>query len=63
MTGESSTRIVNKIVIRSRIEDIWRELTKNDEPQAAIFNACHQAEAGHNRAFVRSTKFTSKRTP
>ena len=44
MAVESSNRIVNKIVIRGRIEDIWRELTKQGEPQAAIFNAWLHAQ-------------------
>ena len=44
MAEMSATRLVNKIVIRGRIEDIWRELTKNDEPQAAIFNAWLHAQ-------------------
>jgi uncharacterized protein YndB with AHSA1/START domain len=35
---------VNRIVIRGRIEDIWRELTKDNEPQAAIFNAWLHAQ-------------------
>ena len=30
---------MSKIVIRGRIEDVWREITKTDEPQRAIFNA------------------------
>ena len=32
-------RLVSKIVIKGRIEDVWREITKTDEPQQAIFNA------------------------
>ncbi len=44
MAEASATRVVNKIVIRGRIEDIWRELTKNNEPQAAIFNAWLHAQ-------------------
>ena len=30
---------MSKIVIKGRIEDVWREITKTDEPQQAIFNA------------------------
>ena len=44
MAEASARRLVNKIVIRGRIEDIWRELTKNNEPQAAIFNAWLHAQ-------------------
>lgn len=44
MSEASAKRLVNKIVIRGRIEDIWRELTKNNEPQAAIFNAWLHAQ-------------------
>ncbi len=44
MAESSATRLVNKIVIRGRIEDIWRELTKNNEPQAAVFNAWLHAQ-------------------
>ena len=31
-------RLVSKVVIRGRIEDVWREITKTDEPQQAMFN-------------------------
>lgn len=44
MAEPSATQLVNRIVIRGRIEDIWRELTKNNEPQAAIFNAWLHAQ-------------------
>lgn len=30
---------MSKVVIRGRIEDVWREITKTDEPQQAMFNA------------------------
>lgn len=30
---------MSKVVIRGRIEDVWREITKTDEPQQAFFNA------------------------
>ena len=36
--GES-VRLVSKILIRGRIEDVWREITKTDEPQLAMFGA------------------------
>jgi len=32
-------RLVSRIVIKGRIEDVWREITKTDEPQQAFFNA------------------------
>ena len=41
---KQTDRLVNKIVIRGRIEDIWRELTKDNEPQAAVFNAWLHAQ-------------------
>lgn len=41
---KQTNRLVNKIVIRGRIEDIWRELTKDSEPQAAVFNAWLHAQ-------------------
>lgn len=44
MTASRPDRLVNKILIRGRIEDIWRELTKNNEPQAAVFNAWLHAQ-------------------
>lgn len=44
MTESRPDRLVNKIMIRGRIEDIWRELTKNNEPQAAVFNAWLHAQ-------------------
>ncbi len=44
MADAGTTRLVNKIVIRGKIEDIWRELTKSNEPQAAIFNAWLHAQ-------------------
>ena len=33
-----STKTVNKVVIRGRIEDVWREITKTDEVQKVMFN-------------------------
>jgi len=41
---KQTDRLVNKIVICGRIEDIWRELTKDNEPQAAVFNAWLHAQ-------------------
>lgn len=40
-----SNRLVSKILIRGNIDAIWRELTKNNEPQAAVFNAWLHAQA------------------
>ncbi|WP_337840746.1 SRPBCC domain-containing protein [Rheinheimera sp.] len=40
-----TSRLVSKIVINGSLEAIWRELTKNDEPQAAVFNAWLHAQA------------------
>lgn len=33
-----TVRLVSKIHIRGRIEDVWREITKTDEPQLAFFS-------------------------
>ena len=38
-------RLVSKIRIRASAERVWRELTKHDEPQAAVFNAWLHAQA------------------
>lgn len=32
-------RLVSKIVIQGKIEDVWREITKTDTPQLAFFGA------------------------
>lgn len=40
-----TTRLVSKITINGSLEAIWRELTKSDEPQAAIFNAWLHTQA------------------
>jgi len=32
-------RFVSRVVIAGSAEDVWREITKTDEPQQAIFNA------------------------
>jgi uncharacterized protein YndB with AHSA1/START domain len=42
--SERADRLVSRIVIRGRVEDIWRELTKQGEPQAAVFNAWLHAQ-------------------
>ena len=34
-----TVKLVSKIHIRGRIEDVWREITKTDEPQLAFFGA------------------------
>ncbi len=34
-----TVRLVSKIHIQGRIEDVWREITKTDEPQLAFFGA------------------------
>ncbi len=31
--------LISKIVIKGKIEDVWREITKTDEPQLAMFGA------------------------
>ena len=43
MTDER--RLVSRIRIRASSERVWRELTKDDEPQAAVFNAWLHAQA------------------
>jgi len=43
-TSSPNDRLISRIVIRGRIEDVWRELTKQGEPQAAIFNAWLHAQ-------------------
>jgi len=42
---EERTRRVSRIVIRGSMEAVWRELTKDDEPRAAIFNAWLHAQS------------------
>ena len=42
MSGE---RIEARITIAGSAEAVWRELTKTDEPQAAVFNAWLHAQA------------------
>lgn len=34
-----SVKLVSRIVIKGAIEDVWREITKTNEPQLAIFGA------------------------
>jgi uncharacterized protein YndB with AHSA1/START domain len=43
--AEQADRLVARITIRGSIEAVWRELTKNDEPQAAVFNAWLHAQS------------------
>lgn len=38
-------RLVARITIRGSAEAVWRELTKSNEPQAAMFNAWLHAQA------------------
>jgi uncharacterized protein YndB with AHSA1/START domain len=41
----AQNRLVSKIVIAGSQEAIWRELTKQGEPQAAVFNAWLHAQS------------------
>ena len=41
----ANNRLVSKIVIAGSQQAIWRELTKQGEPQAAVFNAWLHAQA------------------
>jgi uncharacterized protein YndB with AHSA1/START domain len=34
-----TVQLVSKILIKGRIEDVWREITKTNEPQLAMFGA------------------------
>ena len=43
MTNER--RLMSRIRIRASAERVWHELTKSDEPQAAVFNAWLHAQA------------------
>ena len=38
-------RLVSRVRIRASADRVWRELTKHDEPQAAVFNAWLHAQA------------------
>jgi uncharacterized protein YndB with AHSA1/START domain len=38
-------KLVAKVRIRATADRVWRELTKTDEPQAAVFNAWLHAQA------------------
>lgn len=38
-------KLVSKVRIRATVERVWRELTKTDEPQAAVFNAWLHAQS------------------
>lgn len=33
------TKLVSRVIIRGRVEDVWREITKTNEPQLAMFGA------------------------
>jgi len=37
--GERGATLISRIVIDASIEDVWREITKTDEPQLAMFGA------------------------
>ena len=43
--SDKSNRLVSSIVIAGSQQAIWRELTKQGEPQAAVFNAWLHAQA------------------
>lgn len=32
-------KLISRVLIKGRIEDVWREITKTDEPQLAMFGA------------------------
>ena len=34
-----SVKLISRVVIKGQIEDVWREITKTDEPQLAMFGA------------------------
>lgn len=42
---EGADRLLARITIRGSAEAVWRELTKNNEPQAAVFNAWLHAQS------------------
>lgn len=42
---DNQNRLVARIRIRGSAEAVWRELTKNNEPQAAVFNAWLHAQS------------------
>jgi uncharacterized protein YndB with AHSA1/START domain len=56
-------RLISRILIHGRIEDVWREITKTDEPQLAIFGArMHRGSLGPGspiRMRTRNGKYTS----
>ncbi len=37
--AEAGVTLISRIVIDASIEDVWREITKTDEPQLAMFGA------------------------
>ncbi|MEQ1857330.1 MAG: SRPBCC domain-containing protein [Longimicrobiales bacterium] len=58
-----TVRLVSKILIKGRIEDVWREITKTNEPQLAFFGAqMHRLSLGAGSPIQMRTpdgKFTS----
>ncbi len=34
-----TVKLISRVVIKGKIEDVWREITKTDEPQMAMFGA------------------------
>ena len=56
-------RLVSKILIQGRIEDVWREITKTNEPQLAMFGAqMHRLSLGQGSPIRMRTpdgKYTS----
>jgi uncharacterized protein YndB with AHSA1/START domain len=58
-----TTTLVSKVVIKGRIEDVWHEITKTDEPQLAMFGAkMHRiglAEGSPIRMRTPDNKYTS----
>ena len=55
--------LISKILIKGKIEDVWREITKTDEPQLAMFGAqMHRLTLGEGSPIRMRTpdgKFTS----
>src|SRR5688572_19708248 len=53
----STVRLVSKVLIQGRIEDVWREITKTDEPQLAFFGAqMHRLSLGAGSPVQMRTK-------
>jgi uncharacterized protein YndB with AHSA1/START domain len=36
---DESGKLMSRVMIKGSIDDVWREITKTDEPQQAIFNS------------------------